>query len=113
MTFGYIYVLYSSTSGRYYVGSTNNPARRLAQHRSNAVAATRGKGPWNIVKVIQFPTSELAGKAEYYLKRQKSKKIIKLIVSDRFKWPELFASVAEVQVECPEIFVKSPPREAG
>jgi hypothetical protein len=34
---GYLYILRSSKSGHYYIGSTNEPERRLHQHNTDGV----------------------------------------------------------------------------
>jgi putative endonuclease len=87
---GYVYVLQSDTSGRYYIGSAVDPDRRLKQHNADAVTATRGRGPWRSVKTLAFPTEFLARKAEHYLKRQKSRRILEAVIDGRFIWPHEF-----------------------
>jgi putative endonuclease len=69
---GFVYILRSTKNDRYYIGSTNDPERRLSQHRTGFVAATRNKGPWERVALIEFPSPTIAKKAEYHLKRQKT-----------------------------------------
>lgn len=71
---GYVYILQSEKNGRYYIGSTNDPVRRLQQHVAGQVAATRNKGLWKRVALIEFPSPTLAKKAEYHLKRQKNRR---------------------------------------
>ena len=85
----YVYILESKKSGRYYIGSANDPQRRLIQHNSNAVKATRNKGPWRIIKVIEFSDPIIARKAEYHLKRQKNRKAVAMILNNEYVWPEL------------------------
>ena len=81
---GYVYILESLKSvHRYYMGSTNNPICRLIQHNANAVRATQCKGPWKIIKLLEFPDLRRARQVEYYLKRQKDKRIIELVLADR------------------------------
>jgi len=84
---GYLYILQSEKSGRYYIGSTNDPARRLAQHQKGSVSATRNKGPWERVSLIEFPTPTLAKKAEYHLKRQKNRHATEQAISGAYSWP--------------------------
>jgi len=88
---GFLYILWSETSGQYYVGSCIDPARRLIQHNSNAVASTRGKGPWLRVALVEFETPTNAKRAESFIKRQKSRKIIELVISGEFIWPTEFS----------------------
>ena len=85
---GYLYILQSAKSGRYYIGSTNDPTRRLTQHQNGSVAATRNKGPWQRVVLIEFPTPTLAKKAEYHLKRQKNRRATEQVISGIYSWPD-------------------------
>jgi len=85
---GYLYILQSEISGRYYIGSCIDPDRRLSQHNANAVASTRRKGPWHRVALINFPDEAQARKAELFVKRQKSRPIVERIISGEFIWPE-------------------------
>ena len=85
---GYLNILQSEKSKRYYIGSTNNPARRLSQHQDGFVVSTRNKGPWERVALIEFLSPTLAKKAEYHLKRQKSTRSIKQVIANEFIWPD-------------------------
>jgi len=85
---GYLYILQSGSSGHYYVGSATDPDRRLSQHNSNASAATRGKGPWTREALVSFKSLSTAKRAEAFIKRQKSRRIIELIISEEFVWPD-------------------------
>ena len=87
---GFLYILQSETSGRYYVGSAKDPDRRLSQHNSNAVVATRNKGPWARVALVHFSSSAIALEAEAFIKRQKSRRILELIISGKFVWPDQY-----------------------
>jgi len=84
---GYLYILQSEISGRYYIGSTNDPARRLSQHQKGSVVATRNKGPWERVALIEFRTPTIAKKAEYHLKRQKNRRAIEQVIAGTYEWP--------------------------
>ena len=84
---GYLYILQSDKNGRYYVGSCVDPDRRLAQHNANANRATKNRGPWRRVALVPFLTPAEAKKAEAFLKRQKSRRILEMVVSQTFEWP--------------------------
>ncbi len=87
---GYLYILQSETNGHYYIGSAIDPDRRLSQHNANAVAATRGKGPWKRRALVEFSDVDAARKSELFVKRQKSRLVIKKIISGEFVWSEGF-----------------------
>ena len=72
----YIYILQSESSGRYYVGSTNDLERRFSEHLRSHSLATRGRGPWAIVYKEKFPSLLEARRRELQIKRWKSAKLI-------------------------------------
>lgn len=85
---GYVYILQSEKNGRYYIGSTNDPDHRLTQHNNGYVAATRNKGPWVRVALIEFEkNSAIARKAEHHLKRQKNRRATKQVIDGTYSWP--------------------------
>ena len=110
---GYVYILRSDKSGRLYLGTTCNPERRFAQHNSNAVGATRGKGPWQMIKLLAFPDETTARRAETYIKSQKSKLAFQALIEGRFPWPTDLQPQISPAVELPEklgVAVASNPR---
>ena len=62
------YVLRSVSTGRLYVGSTEDFARRLAEHQRGDARYTRGRGPWEVVLVEEFSTRAEAMRRERDLK---------------------------------------------
>jgi len=88
---GFLYILQSETSGRYYIGSAIDPDRRLSQHNANAVAATRGKGPWMRMALVSFVNEKSSRSAEAFVKRQKSRLVIEKIISGEFVWPDQYS----------------------
>jgi putative endonuclease len=78
----FIYILQSESSGKFYVGSTNDLQRRLSEHERAHSLATRGRGPWKLIHEEALPTLLLARQREREIKNWKSaKKIVKLIIS--------------------------------
>lgn len=69
-----VYVLYSPTARRSYVGATVNAPRRLRQHRGELVGgarATRVAGDWVfLAHVVGFATQHDALRFEWLLKRR-------------------------------------------
>ena len=64
----FVYILFSNTFGKYYVGMTNDLNRRLNQHNSNQVNSTKAFSPWTIFHSESFETRIEAREREKYLK---------------------------------------------
>jgi putative endonuclease len=77
----WLYILQSQTTGRYYVGSTIDLERRLAEHHRAHSLATRGRGPWLLVYQETFPTLREARRREREIKRWKSAKLIAELIA--------------------------------
>ena len=84
---GYVYILQSEKNGRYYIGSTIDPERRLDQHNCGLVAASRNKGPWIRVALIEFKNPTIARQAEHHLKRQKNRRATEQAIGGTYPWP--------------------------
>jgi len=82
MQIGFVYILYSETVDRYYIGSTVDPIRRLFEHSQGKVRATRGKGPWVQLLVQQYPTIMRARQTEYKIKKFKNRAIVERMVQE-------------------------------
>ena len=74
----YIYILYSDSIDRFYVGYSSNPWLRLEQHLSNSTDKYTGKAKdWILKAVFEVSNSEGdAIKIERYIKKQKSRNLI-------------------------------------
>lgn len=64
----YVYVLYSTTFGKYYVGMTTCLINRLLEHNSGKTKSTKAFVPWIIVYKEIFETRSEARLREKYLK---------------------------------------------
>ena len=65
----YVYILQSDQDGdRYYVGSSSEPSRRLAEHNSGKSIHTNKHRPWKLSVCIGFADRAKALKFEAYLK---------------------------------------------
>ena len=75
----YIYILYSKTYNRTYVGFTGNLQKRLFYHNAGKVKATKHGRPWKLIYTEKFNSYDKARKREQYFKtgggRRKIKKI--------------------------------------
>ncbi len=82
----YIYIIYSNTAEKFYVGHSENPWDRLVQHNENDDDKYTGKYQnWELKAVFQV--SENRGDAlliEKFIKRQKSKKLLLKLIEPEF-----------------------------
>jgi putative endonuclease len=82
----YIYIIYSNTAEKFYVGHSENPWDRLVQHNENEGDKYTGKYQnWELKAVFQV--SENRGDAiliEKFIKRQKSKKLLLKLIEPEF-----------------------------
>ncbi|NLN31595.1 MAG: GIY-YIG nuclease family protein [Bacteroidales bacterium] len=75
-----VYILYSKSRDKYYVGYTNNLERRISEHNRRKGKFTDTGIPWEIVYTEQYCTKKEAMNREKFIKSQKSKdKIIEII----------------------------------
>ena len=78
----YVYILYSDSIDKYYIGYTSNLENRLQFHNSkeyNKIWSKRGI-PWEMCFSHEFDSKQEAIKAEKRIKNQKSRAfIVKLI----------------------------------
>lgn len=82
-----VYILQSVKNKRYYIGSTEDINRRFAEHNKKLVKATMYLVPLELKAKIVCRTISDARKAEYRLKRYKSRKILERVIKDRtFPW---------------------------
>ena len=64
-----VYVL-QNVAERFYIGVTEDVAKRTAQHNAGVSKWTRGKGPWRLVWESELLPLGAAHKLENRLKRQ-------------------------------------------
>ena len=72
----YVYILFSEKLNRFYVGTTDDPDRRLVEHNSGTFddAFTRKGIPWTLFLIIDGLESNQAYKIEQHIKKMKSRK---------------------------------------
>ncbi len=80
----HVYILYSESANKYYVGHTPDPHKRLAEHNSydDFSKFTAKYQLWKLMAF--FPVSPIRGEAmrvELFIKKQKSKVFIQKIIS--------------------------------
>ena len=72
----YVYVLKSLKSGHFYKGMTDNIERRLHQHNSGLVKATKSQLPWKLLHVELCDSRAEARKLEKFFKSGFGREII-------------------------------------
>ena len=77
----FTYILYSEKLNKYYVGHTNNLARRIEEHNSFHTMSTKSGVPWNILYSKEFSTNAEANKFELKIKSMKSRKYIEELIA--------------------------------
>lgn len=77
----YVYILYSATVDRYYVGQSDNVIGRLKSHNSGESRYTSIASDWQIVYKEEFEERTAAIKRERTIKKEKSRKYIEYLIS--------------------------------
>jgi putative endonuclease len=75
-----VYILYSTSKDKYYIGQTNCLDRRVKEHSSGLCISTKAGRPWELVYTKNFVTRSEAMKYELYLKSMKSKSFIRKLI---------------------------------
>jgi putative endonuclease len=76
-----VYILYSQSKDRYYIGYTQNPQERLLEHNAGATPSTRPGIPWILVYIEECADKTAAIKREKNIKKMKSRKYLEKLVS--------------------------------
>jgi len=77
----YVYILKTS-SGKYYIGSTNNLDQRLVHHKGGFTPSTKRLGKVSLIFSQEYSTLDDARSVERKLKKLKRRDYIETIVSD-------------------------------
>ena len=84
----FVYVIKSQSTGRIYIGHTNNLAARLARHngelpRKKSSFTSKNSGPWILIYFETYNNRDDARRREQTLKSGKGREFIKKIINDR------------------------------
>ncbi|MEM1121485.1 MAG: GIY-YIG nuclease family protein [Bacteroidota bacterium] len=77
----YVYILYSESADRYYIGAAQDAQQRLVRHNAGASKATKSGRPWIIIHTEEYPSKSLALKREILIKKKKSRKYIEWLIA--------------------------------
>lgn len=77
-----VYVIQSQSTGKIYIGQTNNLNKRLKRHNQQLPTkkksyTTKNKGPWKVIYTEKVQTRKEARKREKQLKTSKGRRFIK------------------------------------
>ncbi len=79
----FLYILQSEKNSRYYIGSTNDLERRLAEHNSGKTKSLKYLRPLKIVFQKEYTNEIDARRMELKLKNFKNRHIIEKIVLEQ------------------------------
>jgi len=77
----YLYILFSKSKNKYYIGSTSDLDDRIKKHNSNHKGFTGGIGDWKIVYSEKFENYNPALKREKQIKKWKSRVMIEKLIN--------------------------------
>ena len=82
----FIYILYSDSSDKYYLGYSSDPLRRLEEHNSKPFNTYTSKHrPWTLTAYFKCSENENdAIRIEKFIKKQKSRKLLQMLCEPSF-----------------------------
>ena len=79
----HLYILQSLRTGAFYIGSTSDLHRRLAEHERQHTPSTRRRGPWKLVYQQEFADLLQARRRERQIKSWKSHRTVQELIEGR------------------------------
>ena len=76
-----VYIIYSKSIDKFYVGYTNNLQRRFGEHNRKKHKYTDRGIPWIVVHTETFKSKNEAMDREAFIKKQKSRKFIEELIN--------------------------------
>jgi putative endonuclease len=82
-----VYILYSQSSDKYYIGETEDVEARLKQHKGGVFKGsfTTQADDWKVVLTFSCRDREHARKVEQHIKKMKSRKYLENLI----QYPEM------------------------
>ena len=78
----FVYILFSNTLDKFYVGHTQNLTDRIYRHNNSGSKSTKSASDWKLVYSEQLINRSAAYKREMEIKKKKSRKYIENLISD-------------------------------
>ncbi|HLP64534.1 GIY-YIG nuclease family protein [Flavobacterium sp.] len=78
-----VYVLFSSTKNRFYIGFTSNLEERIIRHNQKSKGFTGNTNDWKVVYTENYSSKEEALKRELQIKSWKSRIKIQELISKK------------------------------
>jgi putative endonuclease len=76
----FMYILWSEGKARFYVGHTDDLAKRLDYHNRGNVKSTRAGAPWRVAYSEPFDSRSAAMRREVQIKGWKSQRSIRELI---------------------------------
>jgi len=76
-----VYIIYSESLDKYYIGSCQDFGNRLLLHNSGRNKSTKGGISWVLKYEEKYATNQEARKREAAIKKMKSRKYIEQLIS--------------------------------
>ena len=77
----FLYIIYSTSSNKYYTGVSHSPELRLKLHNEGATRSTKSGIPWKLVYIEECKNKTDALKRERQIKRKKSRQYLEELIS--------------------------------
>ena len=77
----FIYILYSKSIDRFYIGHTVDLENRLFRHRNSGSKSTKIARDWELVYNESYATRSEAIQRERHIKKQKSRRFIESLLN--------------------------------
>jgi putative endonuclease len=77
----YVYILYSKSHDRLYIGQTNNIENRVKRHNSGYEPSTKSYVPWILIKFFEYETRDEAVKMEKYWKQSNNRRKLRELIN--------------------------------
>ena len=79
----FVYIIYSASLNRYYVGSTGQLDDRLYRHRNSGSKSTKKAKDWTLKYTESFDTYAQAVAREMHIKKMKSRSYIEFLIASK------------------------------